>query len=314
MRWVAVLTLVVVAGAGLGVGVYSRYFRAVPLAAKPQFTDTGDRLPTAAEFEKLVRTDPVKMLEACMKRYQREVKSGMTATLHKRERIYGEPKPPAEPNEEVMRLAVMGDVPDESGSSKVRVRMVWVSGARRSLGGTVHGTLYVEELGGGKDKITVMASLTAQTPVNGLMAKGASRYCMRDAGLYGAMLRSHTVWKKRQDEGLLEWRFVEKRAAPEVGGRECFIVERTCPNPEVDPFEIGGEPNLGGRNPEAVGSVRIRLYIDTERWLQAGSELYRADGRLLGSYYFRDVNLDPNLTNDVFTPEALKKAVASTKK
>ena len=96
------------------------------------------------------------------------------------------------------------------------------------------------------------------------------------------MLRSHTVWKKRQDDGLLQWRFVEKRVVAEVGGRECFVVERTCPSPEVDPFEIGGEPNIRSRDkPEDVGSVRVTLFIDAERWMQVGSELHRQDGHVL---------------------------------
>ena len=102
--------------------------------------------------------------------------------------------------------------------------------------------------------------------------------------------------------------------APEVGGRDCFVIERTCPSPEVDPFEIGGEPNLGGKAPEVVGSVRVKLFIDVERWLQAGSELTRADGNLLGSYYFRDINLNPSFADDTFTIDGFKKAVAEVRK
>ncbi len=147
------------------------------------------------------------------------------------------------------------------------------------------------------------------------MAKGASRYCMADAGLYRAMLRSHTVWKKRQNDGVLQWRFVEKRAVPEVGGRVCYVVERTCPSPEVDPFEIGGEPNIrSSDNPADVGSVRVTLFIDAERWLQVGSELHRQDGHLLAGYYFRDINLNPTFAHDTFTTDGLKKAVAEVKK
>ena len=181
--------------------------------------------------------------------------------------------------------------------------------------GTVTGTLYVEEQGGGKDKITAWVGVAIPTPVSGPLARGASRYCMRDAGLYGAMLRSHTVWKKRQEDKELHWRFVEKRVVPELGGRECFFVERTCPSPEVDPFEIGGEPNIRGRDkPEDVGSVRVTLLIDAERWVQVGSQLHRQDGHFLGSYYFRDINLKPTFADDTFTLDGLKKAVAEVKK
>jgi hypothetical protein len=317
MRRIVVVSLAALIVAGLVMGVYGRFFREPPpLAAAPEFKDTGDRLPTQQEFEELVRTDPVKMLDACLRRYHREVKNGITATLVKSERVYGDPKPPKEPQEEVVRLAVRGDVPDADGKGRVQVRMIWEFGARKSLLGTVNGTLFLEEEGGGKDKITVSTGIAViPTAVNGPLARGASRYCMRDAGLRGAMLRSHTVWKQRQDNGALHWRFVEKRAVLEVGGQVCYVVERTCPSPEVDPFEIGGAPNIRDRdNPADVGSVRVTLFIDAEKWLQVGSQLHRQDGHLLASYYFRDINLNPTFADDTFTTDGLKKAVAEVKK
>jgi hypothetical protein len=305
---------------GVGAGAYFYYFREPPpLAQAPEFKDAGDRLPTAAEFEELARTDPVRLLSVCLTRYQREVKNGITATLNKRECVNGEPKPPKEPRNELVLLSVHGDVRGADPAVKPRVRMVWVEGARSVLGGEIRGTLYVEEHGDNRDKIfawrpDAFLKKEVTVGVNDDSAKGASRYCMKDAGLYGAMLRSHTVWKKRQDDGQLHWRFVERRVVPEVGGRDCFVIERTCPAPEVDPFEIGGAPNFGGKTAEEVGSVRVRLFIDVERWIQAGSELHRADGHLLGAYYFRDINLNPTFAPDTFTPDGLKKAVAEARK
>jgi hypothetical protein len=315
MRWLFVW-VVAVFGIGAGLAVYFRYFREPPpLAETPRFQDEGNQLPTAAQFEELAHNDPVKLLSACLTRYQREVKNGITATLIKKERVKGEPKPPTDPTQEVIKLSVKGDVPDQDGKRKAHVRMIWESGARKSLVGTVYGTLFVEETGGAEDKITAgLGYTTIRTDVNGSLARGASRYCMKDAGLYGAMLRSHTVWKKRQDDKELHWGFVGRRVVPETGGRDCFVIERTCPTPEVDPFEIGGEPNLADKKPEEVGSVRVRLFIDVERWLQVGSELHRADGSLLGSYYFRDINLNPTFADDTFTTDGLKKAVAEVRK
>jgi hypothetical protein len=312
--WVGVLLLV-----GAGAGAYFLLREPPPLAETPRFEDSGDRLPTPAEFEELAQTDPVKLLAVCLTRYQREVKNGITAKLIKRERVNGEPKPPKEPRNELVLLSVKGDVRGTDSATKTKVRMVWVEGARSVLGGEIRGTLYVEEQGGNRDKIfawrpDAFLKKEVTVGVNDDSAKGASRYCMKDAGLYGAMLRSHTVWKKRQDDKELHWRFVERRIVPEVGGRDCFVIERTCPSPEVDPFEIGGEPNIGGKKPEDVGSVRVRLFIDVERWMQVGSELHRADGNLLGSYYFRDINLNPTFPDDTFTAEGLKKAVAEVRK
>jgi hypothetical protein len=305
-----VLGLVVIAA-----GSYYLFFREPPpLAETPQFHDAGNRLPTAAEFEALAKSDPVKLLAACLTRYQREVKNGITATLIKKERVHGDPKPPKEPPEEEIKLSVQGDVPDADGKRKVHVRMIWAAGARKAIVGTVHGSLFVEEKGGNEDKIIAWLGFAFPTPLNGPMARGASRYCMKDAGLYGAMLRSHTVWKKRQEDKELKWKFIEKRAVPEVGGQMCYVIERTSPTPEVDPFEIGGEPNTGGKPVADVGQVRITLFIDAERWLQVGSQLHRADGNLLGAYYFRDINLNPTFAEDTFTTAGMKKAVAEVKK
>ena len=316
MRRITVGFLALVILIGLGVGVYARFFRTTALVETPRFDDTGNRLPTPDEFEALAGTDPVKLLEVCLTRYQREVKGGITATLVKRERVYGDPRPPKDPPEELIRLAVRKDVPAGDEKPRPQIRMVWESGARKTLLGTVTGTLFVEEQGGGQDRIAALTALgITMTPVSGSMAKGASRYCMCDAGLYRAMLRSHTVWKKRQEDGALHWRLAGKRAIEPAGGRICYVVERTCMSPEVDPFEIGGEPNIRSQdNPADVGQVRITLFIDAERWLQVGSELHRQDGHLLAAYYFRDINLNPSFDDDTFTPDGLKKAAAAIKK
>ena len=125
----------------VGAGAYYLYFREPPpLAEAPRFEDTGDRLPTSAEFAELARTDPVKLLAACLTRYQREVKNGITATLIKRERVNGEPKPPKEPADETVRLSVKGDVAGTDGKRKAHVRMIWESGreSRSSGPSTAH--------------------------------------------------------------------------------------------------------------------------------------------------------------------------------
>ena len=108
----------------IGAGAYF-YFREPPaLAETPRFMDTGDQLPTAAEFEELARTDPVELLAVCLTRYQREVKHGITATLIKKERVKGDPRPPKEPADETIDLSVKGDVPGADGKRKAHVRMI----------------------------------------------------------------------------------------------------------------------------------------------------------------------------------------------
>ncbi len=291
---------------------------APPLAESEEFYDDQKPLPEAEAFLRLLLDhQPVEALEKCLARYQREVRHGMTATLLKKERIYGQPPPPQEPVQEVIDLAVRGDVPDESGRTHIQVRMIWREGARQVLGSPVRGVLFVEEQGGGKDKILTYRPQALLRPehyiaLNDVSARSSSRYCVRDAGLYRGMLRTYTVWKQRQQAGRLQVRYLATEAVDFLDGRVCHILERNCPEPEVDPFEIGGTPNIRpGDQPADLGVVRVRIYLDAERWLQLGSELYRADGHLLASYYFRNVNLEPTFAPDEFTPEGLKRRVAA---
>ncbi len=315
MRYVI---LAVVAAVGGAAGAYWAWWRTPPpLAEVEQFHDDAAPLPPAEEFLRLlIDGRAIEALEKCLARYQREVPQGMTATLIKQERVYGQPRPPQMPRREVIELAVRGDVPDPQGHSRIQVRMVWREGGRVVLGSEVRGTLYVEELGGGRDPILTyrphaLLRKEHRIAVHDETARSSSRYCMRDAGIYRAMLRTYHIWKQRQQAGTLQVRYLGTEAVPELGGRVCHIIERLCPQPEVDPFEIGGSPNLRpGDDPAELGTARVRLYLDAERWLQLGSELYRADGELLARYYFRDVNLQPQLSDADFTPEGLKRRVA----
>ena len=75
----------------------------------------------------------------------------------------------------------------------------------------------------------------------------------------------------------------------EVGDRLCWKLKRT-----------------GYKQPEdADGVTDLTLYVDTENWMQVGSTLKGADGRLLGEYFFRDLELNPDFKADTFTREAV---------
>lgn len=317
-RWItAVAGLLALAALGaLSVGVYARFYRPAPAAPEtPELIDTGDRLPTQAEFDALAETDPLKMYEACLKRYQREVKNGFTATLIKKERVKGEPKPPKEPQEEVISLSVRGDVPDESGKHTIEVAMEWKEGARAPLFAKIIASLYSEKPAaeggtGGKVQVRQDSRLLRHPPtINPTddLAKGVARYCIRDAGVYRGMLRTYDAWKQRKEAGTLKTAYLGKKPIPEVDGRVCHVVERTCPSPEADPFELGASPVTDPKVIEREGFVRVRVMIDAETWQQVGSELYRADGELLASYYFRNPNTSPTFAPDTFDHATFKK-------
>lgn len=307
--------LLLLSGLGLGTGVYARFFREPPPPPEaPVYQDDHERLPTPEEFAQLAQTDPVRMLEACLKRYQRETNGKFTATLIKKERVKGDPKPPKEPHEEVIALYVRGDVPDPAtGKSCIEVLMKWQSGARSFLGSEIRGTLYSEmpPPHGTGGKVTTWRpdarlAKTSSIPAADPLAQGQSRYCIRDAGLYRGMLRTYDAWKQRQEAGSLTTQYLGLTPIAALDGRICHVVERSCPHPEVDAFEVGGQPKTDAKTVAAEGFTRVRIMIDAETWLQVGTELYRPDGYLLAAYYFRNPNLTANFGPDTFTEVGLK--------
>jgi hypothetical protein len=310
------------ASAGLGLGLYAKYFDSTSVPdVQPYIDDPTKPLVQTDEFEELARTNPVAMLGQCLSRYQREVKGGVRFTLRKQERVQGKPLPPDVPPVEVIEVWVRGDVPDpETKRTAIEVLMRWKSGARKpssdftGLARPIEATLFSDKPApegyGGKvvTRPGVVQPISAPMDPSSQLAKGQSRFCIRDAGLYRSMLRTHAAWEARQAEGTLDVRYLGKQT-PEHVGRECYVIRRVCREAEVDAFEVGGKPDPTAAASEGFNEVTI--YIDAERWLQVGTELYRtgADGTrvLVGSYFFRDVELNPEFPADTFTAAGLKK-------
>ncbi len=299
---------------GLGLGVYGRFIRTPPpLADVKAFVDDRAPLPPADEFEVLAQTDPIAMFEKCLARYAREVTDGLAVTLVKKERVRGEPKPDREPPEEVIALSVRGDVPDASGKHQIEVLMKWQSGAREFLGSEIRGALYSEKPGaeGTKGRVVTWRPKAFSTinavPATDSLARGQSRYCVRDAGVYRGMLRTYDAWKHRKEAGTLKTAYLGKKPIPELDGRVCYVVERSCDSPEVDAFELGGKPEDDAHTIARDGFNRVRVMIDAQTWMQVGTELYRPDGKLQAAYYFRDPDTNPKFAADAFTTAGLKR-------
>ena len=292
----------------LAAGTYYCYPSSPPeIVETPVLGDTGVALSQADEFEQLAKTDPVSMLEQCLFRYQREVKDGFRCTLEKEERIRGKLLP-----REVIALSVRGDVPDPATKkTHIEVLMLWQSGGQKVFGSEVKGTLYVEDKGGNKDTIVTWRPSAPlfqekEIEVNGSSARGASRYCIRDAGLYRCTLRTYEVWKQRKEEGSLITEYLGRKPV-EKSGVECHVVKRICRSPEVDAFDLGGTPDLSPESVARDGFTELTIMIDTKRWLQVGTELRRADGQLIGAYYFRNIDLNPAFPKETFTKDGLLK-------
>lgn len=331
---------------GAGFGAYALFFKGEPPPKDPEFQPDHSKLlseaeeaqklsqenfiaataryativATRMEFATLARENPIAMYEECLARYHREVKSGVRFTLEKQERVKGEPKHPALPPVEVIDVCVRGDVADpQTRKTAIEVAMKWKSGAKSFLGSEIRGTLFSEKPkseGGLDGKVitwrpqATFSKLSSPVEPNNALAKTQSRYCIRDAGLYRSMLRTHKAWKQRQEDGELRIEYLGKKTLPQIG-RECHVIKRICPRTEIDAFELGGTASDDPDTVAAEGFTEVTIYIDAERWLQVGTELYRTEPSgtrvLVGAYYMRDVQLNPSFPPDTFTAEGLKK-------
>src|SRR5262249_54974408 len=208
-------------------------------------------------------------------------------------------------------LAVQGDAPESPGAKpNVKVRMVWEKGARKVLGSAVKGTLFVT---GEYDNEIVTWRPDAplykvkQVGPKESSARGASRYCILDTGLYQVMLRTHATWDRLQKAD--EFRFEYKGVQPieKLGGRQCHVIKRICLRPDADPFALDEEPPTDPKVIEREGFTEVTIFMDAERWIQTGTEL-RKGTDLVGAYYYRDLALNPTFPSDTFTPASVKAA------
>jgi hypothetical protein len=224
---------------------------------------------------KLAKTDPIAFLEESLKRYDREVK-GYKALLVKRERTAGKLHP-----EERIRIFFR--------EKPFSVRMDWVTG--KDLASK---TLFVK--GENDDKLVAMpkgllsfAGLQKIDPTD-KRALRRSRLPITEFGIKLGSLAALKAWKTAKKRGDLKVVYGGVKRPAALGKRPCWELKR-----------------VGYPKPEDDGITEVTFYFDTDNWLQIGSILRGEDGELIGSYYFRDLSLNPDFDEGTFTPEALKK-------
>jgi hypothetical protein len=226
-------------------------------------------------MEKLVRDDPIAFLEHAISHYDREVK-GYRATLLKHERIKGKLRP-AERIEVCFR------------EKPFSVLMDWKEGA-----GLARKTLYVAGENGGK----LLALPAGWRAVVGVVrrdpedpaAKDTARIPITQFGMQMGSKQTLKAWKAARDRGELKSSFLGTERPAELDKRPCWVVKRV-ESPSRDPD----------------GIVTSTFYFDARTYLQLGSVLLDDKGELIGSYYFRDLDLNPTFAEDTFTREGLKK-------
>ena len=260
-----------------------------PPAAAP------DPSPVLDRPDDLPRTDPVRFLTATAARVKAEVRS-FRAVLHKQERVAGELHDP-----EVVRISLRAE--------PYAVRVLWDAGAQKVLRTPVEGLIYAA--GANQGRMTVWLPTgwpltTLSVAPTDAQARAAARFSITEAGLTHAADRTVRAWTAARAAGRLRFAYHGVRPTPECGGRPCHQFERTCDPPEVDRFLMADpETDAAARPADAVG--RVRVFIDAETGLQVGTEARRADGELVGSYFFRAVERNPAFGPAEFTPAAFAK-------
>lgn len=240
------------------------------------------QIVTPVEFEALLKTDPIAALEASLTRFERDVR-GYSCILQKQETLGGKLG-----SVEVIRHAVREE--------PFAAYFSWEQG-----GGSAKASLYVA----GDSGVMHVKTRLGVIQLAPSMGKSTSRYSIEDAGIYNASLRTLKAWKACHENGSLTLEYRGRETVPELNNRECHVVHRICNPPEVDNFRRVDpiRRDAASYPREAFGSVT--LYFDCETMMQVGSVLWKPDGKLYGSYYFKDVKLNPTFTSGQFTPAFL---------
>jgi hypothetical protein len=238
--------------------------------------DDGRALSDSDAMARLAREEPIALLEECLRRYQREVKS-YTSIMQKRERLNGKLH-----DTEVIAVLFR--------EAPFSVCLRWQQGARLA-----ERALYVEGENDGKmlalpaGRLLRLAGVVSRE-VEGPEARRSGRYTLKEFGLKHGMFRTLQSWQAARDHGALHIEYLGEQVVKEAGDRRCHVLKRTR-----------------YQKPEDDGVTELTVCIDCETGLQVGSILKCEDGQLLAEYYFRDICLNPEPAPDQFTRTALRR-------
>jgi len=232
-------------------------------------------LTPTLELGQLGKTDPVAFLERCRDKTKREVRS-TRGTVLMRERVQGTVGP---------QQRILFSFRDEPHS----IRMEWKEGvklARKTLyvAGQNDGHMLVQPAGWRS-----LAGIVLRKP-DSEDAMSCSRVPITNFGMQKTIESTIRAWKAARDRGDLHVAFSGPSTIPQLGDRPVWELKRT-----------------GYKAPEDDGIVQSTFYVDTQTCLQVGIHLLGEGDGLVGSYYFRDLEINPTFDKDTFTREGLKK-------
>jgi hypothetical protein len=223
----------------------------------------------------LARHDPLTFLENCLRRYHRDVR-GYRMVMEKTERLFGHLYP-----REVIDVYLR-----EKPHS---VFMSWREGARKA-----ERVLYVEGENNGKmlarpagSVARLVAGDVVERDVDGSDARQSGRFTLNIFGLKKSVERTLASWKAGYDQGQLYVEYLGVHPIRETGNRPCYHFHRVCAVPEND------------------GVMEQTVYIDHDTWLMRGLVIKGEEGKLIGEYYFRDIEVNPQFKADQFQRASL---------
>ncbi len=234
-------------------------------------------LPDADEMEKLARTNPVKFLEECERRYNELVKTGYTMTMQKQERLEG-------------KLQEVELVDVAFRETPYSVYLKWTRGARKAeavvlVAGENNDKLLVKPT----TKLAFLVGGVVERDPEGADARASGRFPLTQFGLKKGLQRTRVGWEEAAREKTLHVEYLGKKKVKEAGNRECYVLHRTR-----------------YKQPETDGVTDLTIYIDVETWFQVGVLAKGAEGQTIGEYFFRDIRLNPDFSRDQFTRKALQ--------
>ena len=118
--------------------------------------------------------------------------------------------------------------------------------------------------------------------------KKTGRFTIDTFGIYLGTERTLDSMLKAEKKGMLHVEYKGLCEVPQLENRRCHMFVRT-------PYD----------EKEDEGINEYTIFIDEENWLQVGSVLKDAEGKLIGSYFFSDLKINPDFKKNQFTRAGL---------
>lgn len=265
-----ILIVLILAASQTGVQSAIQPVEYVAPAAAPE-----EPQPAPRTMEQLAREDPLAFLENCTRRYHQEVRT-YTATLEKQEFVGGSLQP-----KELIQVKFR--------EQPYSVFLLWLEGARKA-----ERALYVEGEHNGKLLARPCGVLArslvgdvVERDVDGPEAQQSGRSTLNKFGLLKSTERALGAWKTAREAGILHVEYLGVRPVKELNDRPCYELHARYDQPIGD------------------GVRDVVLFLDRETWLQLGSVSRGEEGKLIGSYFYRDLKLNPDFKKEEFERSAL---------